>query len=87
MSAVALRAQYGHNNGWGVSGWADIGESSDGSSFQLAGYVSYRFKSNIRIISGYRFLNLEYEGTSAGGRRYELDLDYSGPVLGVSYRF
>jgi hypothetical protein len=46
---IGARVQYGHNNGWGVSAWADIGEGSDSSSFQLAGLVSYRLK----ITSGF----------------------------------
>ncbi len=83
---IGVRGQYRHNNGWGVSGWADIGDGSDSSSYQLMGIVSYRFKNNIRVFGGYRFLNLEHDGDSRG-RVYELDLDYSGPMLGVAYRF
>ena len=83
---IGARVQYGHNNGWGVSAWADIGDGSDSSSFQLMGIVSYRFKNNIRVFGGYRLYNLEYSG-DIGGRRFDLDLDYTGPILGVSYRF
>jgi hypothetical protein len=83
---IAARVQYGHDNGWGVSAWADIGDGSDSSSYQLAGIVSYRFKNNIRVFGGYRLFNLEYTGDS-GGRRFDLDLDYTGPMIGVAYRF
>ena len=83
---IAVRIQYGHDNGWGVSAWADIGDGSDSSSYQLFGIVSYRFKSNIRIFGGYRIYHLEYSGHS-GGRRFDLDLDYTGPMIGVAYRF
>jgi len=83
---IAARVQYGYDNGWGVSAWADIGDGSDSSSFQLAGFVSYRFKNNIRVIGGYRLYHIENTGDS-GGRRFDLDLDYTGPLLGVSYRF
>jgi hypothetical protein len=83
---IAARVQYGHDNGWGVSAWADVGDGSDSSSFQLFGIVSYRFKNNIRVYGGYRLLNLEYSGVS-GGRRFDLDLDYTGPNIGVAYRF
>lgn len=83
---VAARVQYGHENGWGISAWADIGDGSDSSSFQLAAIVSYLFKNNIRVFGGYRQYSFEYTGDS-GGRRFELDLDYSGPMFGVSYRF
>jgi len=83
---VAFRVQYGHDNGWGVSAWADIGDGSDSSSYQLMGIVSYRFKNNIRVFGGYRLYNLEYTGDT-GGRRFDVDLDYTGPMFGVSYRF
>ena len=83
---IAARVQYGHDNGWGVSALADIGDGSDSSSFQLVGIVSYRFKNNIRVYGGYRQYSLEYTGVS-GGRRFDLDLDYTGPMFGVSYRF
>ena len=83
---IAARVQYGHDNGWGASAWADIGDGSDSSSFQLAAIVSYLFKNNIRVFGGYRQYSFEYTSDS-GGRRFELDLDYSGPMFGVSYRF
>jgi hypothetical protein len=37
-------------------------------------------------LGGYRQYSFEYTGDS-GGRRFDLDLDYSGPKLGVAYRF
>jgi len=83
---IAARVQYGHDNGWGVSAWADIGDGSDSSSYQLMGIVSYRFKNNIKVYGGYRLYNLEFTGDS-GGRRFDLDLDYTGPMIGVAYRF
>jgi hypothetical protein len=83
---IAARVQYGHDNGWGVSALADIGDGSDSSSYQLLGIVSYRFKNNIRVFGGYRLYHLEFTGDSEG-RRFDLDLDYTGPVIGVAYRF
>jgi len=83
---VALRAEYVHNNGWGVHGWADIGNGSDSSSYQLFGIVSYRFKNKISIRCGYRLYSYEFSGRSRG-IKFKADLDYPGPVIGVSYRF
>lgn len=83
---AVLRAQYDHGNGWGVSAWGDIGEGSDSSSYQLLGVVNYLFENNIKIFCGYRFYHLEYTGDSRG-RRLDLDLDYTGPMLGIAYRF
>jgi opacity protein-like surface antigen len=83
---AALRVQYGHDNGWGVSAWADIGEGSDSSSYQFFGTVNYRFNNNIKVCFGYRLYHFDYTGDS-GGRRLDLDLDYTGPMLGIAYRF
>ena len=83
---VAARVQYGHENGWGVSAWADIGDASDSSSYQLMGIVSYHFKNNIRVYGGYRLYHFEYTGDHEG-RRFDVDLDYTGPMIGVAYRF
>jgi len=83
---VGVRAKYGGSSGWGASGWADIGKGSDSSSYQLAGFVNYRFENKVNLFGGYRHLSFEWEDSS-GASRIKLDLDYSGPILGVSYRF
>lgn len=83
---IGVRAQYGHNNGWGVSGWADIGKGSDSNSYQLAAFVNHRFKNNVKLFGGYRYYDFQYEAGS-GASRIKLDLDFSGPMLGIAYRF
>jgi len=71
---IALRAQYGQDSGWGASAWADIGEGSDSDSYQLIGKVN--------LFGGYRHYSFEHDYSGV-----ELDLEYSGPVIGVSYGF
>ena len=83
---IGIRFQYDHDNGWGASFWADIGEGSDSSSYQLIGLVNYSLTSNIRVFGGYRYYQMDYE-TGSGSNTFELDLDYSGPMVGVGYRF
>lgn len=83
---IGVRAEYGGSHGWGVYGWADIGKGQDSSSYQLAGFVSYRFENNVRVFGGYRHLHFDYEDTN-GANPIELDLDISGPMFGLSYRF
>ncbi|MHC4169274.1 MAG: outer membrane protein [Planctomycetota bacterium] len=79
---IAVRVEYSHNNGWGLTGWADIGEGSDSSSYQLFGGVNYTFKNNMRFHAGYRLINFDYERNS-----FEYDLDYTGPQIGLAYKF
>ena len=83
---IGGRVQYGQDRGWAVSGWADIGEGSDSNSYQLFGMLSYKFENNIRVVAGYRYYHLKYDKGSGASRR-GIDLDYKGPVLGVSYTF
>ena len=83
---VALRVQYEYK-GWGVGLWADYGNGSNTSSYQLFGILSYRFKNNIRVFGGYRQYSYKIYGNDSAGIRYKADLDYKGPQIGVSYRF
>ncbi len=84
-AVLALRLQYGGRKGWGGTFWVDVGDGSDSSSEQVMALVSYRGDSNWQFFGGYRYLNLEYE-TGSGTSRFGVDLDYTGPMLGVSYR-
>ena len=85
-AVVGLRGQYTHNNGWGASGWVDIGEGEDSSSYQIAGFVNYSFENNIRAYGGYRLYAMDYED-GAGASHFAIDADYAGPMIGASYRF
>jgi hypothetical protein len=81
-----IRAQYQHNTGWGVSGWADYGKGDDSSSYQLGGFVGYQFENNVRVFGGYRHYHFEYD-EGAGTNRFAVELNYSGPLFGAAYRF
>lgn len=83
---VAIRAQYNSNNGWGASGWLDVGAGVESHSAQLIGLVSHHFENNIKLFGGYRYLYLNYE-TGSGSDTFELNAHYHGPLIGVSYRF
>ena len=84
-AVVALRLQYGGRRGWGGSLWIDTGDGSDSSSEQFTALASYRGDGNWQFFGGYRYLNLEFDRGS-GSTRFGVDLDYSGPMFGASYR-
>jgi hypothetical protein len=69
----------------GGSFWADVGDGSDSSSEQLMALASYRGDGNWQYFGGYRYLNLEYDRGS-GSSQFGVDLDYTGPMFGASYR-
>jgi len=79
---IALRLEYSHNKRWGLAGWADMGDGSDSRSYQLFGGINYTFKNNIRIHAGYRLVHFDYNGN-----RFDYHLDYTGPQIGLSYKF
>ena len=83
---VGLRFQSDYRNGWGSTVWADLGEGSDSSSYQLLAMVNYQGSSNWKFYGGYRVLSLDYDNGS-GDSTFAIDLDYSGPMAGVTYVF
>lgn len=85
IGVVGFRVQNGSSQGWVASGWTDVGKGSDSNSYQLAGFVNYRFEDGVNLFTNYRHYNFDYE-TGSGASPLELDLDNSGPMLGASYR-
>jgi len=85
-AVVGVRAQYDFGNGWGITGLADIGEGSDSKSYQLMGFVNYQYSDDLKLFGGYRHYHLEQDET-VNGLAYKLDLDYAGPMFGISKRF
>ncbi|MFZ9038954.1 MAG: hypothetical protein ACO3DT_12935 [Gammaproteobacteria bacterium] len=84
-TVIALRLQYVGQKGWGGTFWADVGDGSDSSSEQLMALASYRGDGNWQYFGGYRYINLEYD-TGSGSSQFGVDLDYTGPMFGASYR-
>jgi hypothetical protein len=84
-AVIALRLQHSSRNGWGSMFWVDIGDGTDSSSKQFLGLATYQIDYNWKFYGGYRYLNLEYE-TGSGISKFAVDLDYTGPMFGVSYR-
>ncbi len=81
-----IRAGYRANAGWSLLGWADYGIGDDSDSYQLASFVNYQFDNGVELSGGYRHYHMKYK-TGSGSSRVKFDLDYSGPMLGLSYTF
>jgi hypothetical protein len=84
-AVIGVRFQNDFRNGWGSSVWLDVGDGSDSSSYQGLAIANYTANA-WRFFGGWRLLHLEYE-TGSGTSKFGVDLDYNGPVGGVSYRF
>lgn len=83
---VAVRATAHLGNSWRVVIWMDgggfgVADASD-RTWQLTSAVSYRLNDKWSLSGGYRYLYLDRE---TDGVPY--DLKFSGPLVGLSYRF
>ena len=81
---IGARAFYAFNDRLSVMGQADIGGFGVGSdlTWSLLGTFNYVFNDTWSGSLGYKYLSVDYDDDG-----YVFDVDLSGPVLGVTYRF
>jgi hypothetical protein len=67
---------------------ADVGGFGIGSelTWQVFPTVGVQVSKRLSIEAGYRFLDVDYE-TGEGAERFEYDMLYQGPVVGLTFRF
>ena len=82
VAAIRLRSDF--NDRWYGVAFADVGGGLDGdsSSWQVMAAVGYKFSPMWSAELGYRYLSIS--NTINGN---DLDLDMSGPLIGVTARF
>jgi hypothetical protein len=73
---------------WSLGLRGDIGGFGVGSTFAWQAMVTVRWqmKDSIRVIGGYRYMNMDYENGS-GARLFKYDMSMSGPGLGAAFTF
>lgn len=81
---VGARAFYNVTEKLSVMGQADIGGFGVGSelTWSVLGTVNYVFNDHWSASAGYKYLSVDYEDDG-----HVFDVDMSGPVFGVTYRF
>lgn len=80
---VALRGRVQFSEKWYGTGILDYGGfSSDSETWQLLLTAGYDINENWSLRGGYRYISVDHD---VKGTRVEIE--QSGPVLGVSYRF
>ncbi len=78
---IGLRGNININKNWYLPYYADIGTGDSELSYQLFAGIGYRFGwGNIRL--GYRYLAYEMDDDAL-----VQDMNLSGPVLGIGFRF
>jgi hypothetical protein len=81
---IGLRAHLEFGPGMFVSSAADLGGFGIGSTFtwQIFATVGYHFNETVAIEAGYRHLSVDYDDDG-----FLWDVDLSGPIIGMSFRF
>lgn len=81
---IGIRGETRFGEHFGVKGLATyggFGVSSD-SLYELQGYATWRFSPMITALAGYR-----YYSTDWGSRFINYDASFSGPLVGLNFRF
>jgi opacity protein-like surface antigen len=79
---VAARIRMAFGEDWFGTLMLDAGGTGDSSTWQALATVGYRLNENWALQGGYRYLQSEWD-TDFG----QSSLEFSGPILGVTYRF
>jgi opacity protein-like surface antigen len=79
---VAARVRMAFSDQWFGTLMLDAGGLDDSSTWQALATVGYRLNDQWTFQGGYRYLQAEWD-TDFG----EASLEFSGPILGVTYRF
>ncbi|MCA3444591.1 MAG: outer membrane beta-barrel protein [Rhodobacter sp.] len=79
---VAARVRMAFSEDWFGTLLLDAGGTGDTSTWQALATVGYRLNDNWALQGGYRYLQSEWD-TDLG----QSSLEFSGPILGVTYRF
>ena len=79
---VAARIRMAFGEDWFGTLMLDAGGTGDSSTWQALATVGYRLNENWALQGGYRYLQSEWD-TDLG----QSSLEFSGPILGVAYRF
>ena len=79
---VAARVRVAFNDQWFGTAMLDAGGTGDSQTWQALATVGYRMNEHWAFQGGYRYMEAEWD-TDLG----QSSLEFSGPILGVTYRF
>jgi hypothetical protein len=79
---VAARMRVAFNENWFGTLAADVGATSDTRTYNVLATVDYQMNENWVFRGGWRYLRARWD-TDYGRNR----LEFSGPILGATYRF
>ncbi|MEH6524821.1 MAG: hypothetical protein V7723_02015 [Sneathiella sp.] len=85
---IGFRARFNPSEKSRLTLYGDIGGFGVGSNntWQILASYAYLFDNNIEVTAGYRVLYMDYDEGS-GADYFAYDATYSGPMIGIGYRF
>lgn len=85
LTDVMLGARYTHRIGrnWDLNLRGDYGFGDSEGALNLLASAGFRFNDTFATQLGYRYMDLEYENSSSE----TVEIDLSGPFLGLVFRF
>jgi hypothetical protein len=82
---VGIKGRTPLSEKWFLSYYLDVGTGDTDLTWQAAGGLGYHFQS-LDAFAGYRYLEWNFDSNDTGGKLFN-DLNFSGPYLGVRFRF
>ena len=79
---VGMKGNYKLNEKWYMPFTFDVGSGDADITYQALAGVGYKYE-NFDLLAGYRYLKWEFDDSFVGFS----DLDLSGPIIGVKFRF
>jgi opacity protein-like surface antigen len=79
---LAARLRMKFNEDWFGTLWLDAGGTNDTTSWQALATVGYNINDAWSVQAGYRHLEVEWDNPNGN-----TSLEFSGPIIGVNYRF
>ena len=73
------------NEKWYLNTYLDVGTGESEFTWQGVALLGYQFKS-VDAVFGYRHIYWDFDGDKGLGKGYN-DLDFSGPIVGASFKF
>jgi hypothetical protein len=82
---IAARYHREFGNGWGVTGYGDVGGFGAGADldWQLMGTIDYVYSASVTLHAGYRSVHFDYKPGNILGVNVGLD----GPIIAGTIRF
>jgi len=83
---AGARCELAFNEAFSLSARADIGTGMSDLTWNILAMADYKFNRHISVFAGWRWLSDDYS-TGSGRDRFEYNIEFSGPFVGMKIMF